>query len=203
MIRQGLRRVLEEHSGWEICGEAATGREAVALARRLRPDVVVMDFAMPELNGLEATRQIRDSLPGTEVVMLTMHDSDQLAREALAAGARGYVMKNDAGRVLVTAVKHLSRHRPFFTRSVSEMISQGFLKPSAGAGDQPRTRLTSREREIVQLIAEGKSTKEVAALLEISVKTAETHRVNLMRKLNLHAVGDLVRYAIRNGIVQP
>lgn len=203
MIRHGLRKVLEDRPGWEVCGEAANGREAVALAKTLRPDVVVMDFAMPELNGLEATRQIRQALPQTEVAILTMYDSDQLAREAVAAGARGFVMKNDAGRVLVTAVEELSHHRPFFTSSVSQMILAGFLNPSAAPDEKMRPRLTAREREIVQLVAEGKSTKEVAALLNISVKTAETHRVNLMRKLDLHSVGELVRYAIRNEIVRP
>ena len=203
MIRHGLRKVLEDRPGWEVCGEAVNGREAVALAKTLRPDVVVMDFAMPELNGLEATRQIRQALPQTEVAILTMYDSDQLAREAVAAGARGFVMKNDAGRVLVTAVEELSHHRPFFTSSVSQMILAGFLNPSAAPDEKPRPRLTAREREIVQLVAEGKSTKEVAALLNISVKTAETHRVNLMRKLDLHSVGELVRYAIRNEIVRP
>lgn len=203
MIRQGLRKVLEEHAGWKVCGEAGNGREAVALAKTLRPDVVVLDFAMPELNGLEATRQIRQALPRTEVVILTMYESDRLAREALAAGARGFVMKNDAGRVLVTAIEQLSQHRPFFTSSISEMILNGFLNPAPPAGRKPRSPLTAREREILQLIAEGKSTKEVATLLAISVKTAETHRVNLMRKLGLHSVGELVRYAIRNEIVQP
>lgn len=203
MIRHGLRKVLEEHPDWAVCGEAVNGREAVGLAKRLRPDVVVLDFAMPELNGLEATRQILAALPRTKVLILTMYDSDELAREALAAGARGFVTKNDAGRVLVTAIEQLIQHRPFFTSGVARRMGKGWLSPSAPVGNKPRPPLTAREREIVQLVAEGKSTKEVAALLNISVKTAETHRVNLMRKLDLHSVGELVRYAIRNHIVQP
>ncbi len=203
MIRQGLRKVLEGRPDWRVCGEAVNGRQAVAKAKLLRPDVVVLDFAMPELNGLEATRQIHQALPRTEVVILTMYDSEQLARKALAAGARGFVLKNEAGRVLVTAIEQLSQHRPFFTSSVSEMVLTGFLNPSATGGRKRGSSLTAREREILQLIAEGNSNKEVAALLNISVKTAETHRVNLMRKLDLHSVGELVRYAIRNEIVQP
>lgn len=198
MVRQGLRAVIEEQPGWTICGEAATGREAVNQARQLHPDIVVMDFTMPELNGLEATRQIRAALPRTEVLILTMHASEGLARELLAAGARGYLLKSDAGQLLVAAVTALAQHKPYFTAKVSALVLEGYLHPET----RENPALTPREREILQLIAEGKSSKEVADTLGISVKTAETHRVNLMRKLNLRSVSEVVRYAIRNKIVE-
>lgn len=199
MVRKGLRATIEAHRGWEVCGEAVTGREAVAKARELRPNIVVMDFAMPDLNGLEATRQIRALLPQSEVLILTMHDSERLVPALLAAGARGYMLKTDAGESLVAALEALAEHRPYFTPKVSALVLQGYLNPKT----QEVPELTPREREIVQLIAEGKATKEVAEVLGISLKTAETHRTNLMRKLDLHSTADLVRYAIRNHIVQP
>ena len=201
MVRQGLRRVIEEQKGWSVCGEANTGRQAVAKAKQLRPEIVITDFSMPELNGLEATRQIRAALPRTEVLILTMHDSEQLVREVLAAGARGYILKTDAGNSLVAAVTALAQHKPYFTSKVSELVLEGFLNPQNLRADDGTGRLTPREREIVQLLAEGKSNKEVASILGISVKTAETHRTNIMRKLELHSMGELVRYAIREKIV--
>lgn len=205
MVRRGLRATLTEQPGWDVCGEAATGRQAVELAAELKPDVVVLDLSMPELSGLEATRQIRKAAPRAEVLILTMHESENLVREVLTAGARGYVLKNDAGRVLVQAVENLSQHKPYFTAKVSEVVLDQFLKPAPApaAPDTRPSRLTSREREILQLIAEGKSNKEVADCLGISVRTAETHRTNLMRKLNLHSVSDVTRYAIRNQIIEP
>ncbi len=199
MLRKGLRATIETQRGWEICGEARTGREAVAKTRELRPDVVVMDIQMPELSGMEATRQIRESLPRTEVLILTMHESERLVRELLAAGARGYMLKTDASELLIPAVQALAEHKPYFSSKVSAVVLDGFLNPATQASPE----LTPREREIVQLIAEGKSTKEVAQVLGISVKTADTHRTNLMRKLNLHSPADVTRYAIRNQIVQP
>ncbi len=199
MVRKGLRATIEGHPGWEVCGEARTGREAVAKARELCPDVIVMDFTMPELNGMEATRQIRAALPLTEVLILSMHESEKLVRELLAAGARGYLLKTDAGEFLVAALKALSEHKPYFTPKVSAVVLQGYLNPEA----QESPDLTPREREILQLIAEGRATKQIAETLGISVKTAETHRTNLMRKLDLHSTADVVRYAIRNQIVQP
>ncbi len=199
MVRKGLCATIQGHVGWEVCGEARTGREAVAKARELRPDVVVMDFAMPELNGMEATRQIRAAVPRTEILILSMHESEKLVREMLAAGARGYLLKTDAGEFLISALQALSEHKPYFTPKVSAMVLDGFLNPEAQEG----TELTPREREIVQLIAEGKATKEIADTLGISVKTAETHRTNLMRKLDLHSTAEVVRYAIRNQMVQP
>lgn len=204
MIRAGLRKVLEGRSDWTVCGEAVNGREAVAKARELKPDVVVLDFAMPELNGLEVIRQIRATLPHTEVLILTMHESEQLAREAVAAGARGFVLKSDAGETVAAAVEQLSQHRSYFTATVSQMVLQDYLHPAELTEEIViGNRLTAREREIVQLIAEGRSSKEVADALGISVKTAETHRANLMRKLGLHSVSELVHYAIRNQIVEP
>jgi DNA-binding NarL/FixJ family response regulator len=199
MVRQGLRAVIEEQPGWEVCGEARTGREAVKKAHELKPDIVVMDFTMPELNGMEATRQIRAALPRTKVLILTMHESEELIPEVLAAGALGYMLKSDAGTELVDAIQSLAAQKPYFTSKVSTMVLKGYLNPATRESPV----LTPREREIVQLVAEGKSTKEVADKLKISPKTADTHRTNIMRKLNLHSVSELVRYAIRNKLVEP
>jgi len=200
LIRQGLRKALEERPGWTICGEASSGREAVSKALELRPDVVVLDVTMPALNGLEATRQIRRALPKTEVLILTMHDSERLAGEALAAGARGFLLKTDLGDTLLRAVEHLSRHEPFFTSKVAKLVLNGFF--NLERSEVTEDRLTPREREIVQLLAEGKSNKEIAVTLSISVHTAETHRSNIMYKLGLHSMSELVRYAIREHIIQ-
>jgi len=200
VVRQGLRRLLETQPGWEVCGEAASGREAVAKARQLKPDVAVLDFSMPELNGAEATRQIVKETPRTEVMILTMHDAEQLVREVLEAGAHGYVLKSDASRDLVAAVQALLAHKTFLSPAVSKVVVEGYLRGSEV--ETPADRLTPREREIVQLVAEGKSNKEIATALSISIKTVEAHRSHLMHKLNLSSVGELVRYAIRNKIVE-
>jgi DNA-binding NarL/FixJ family response regulator len=158
---------------------------------------------MPELNGLDAARRIRKLLPATEVVILTLHFSEQLVREIVEAGARAYIMKADAEKDLIAAVEALADHRSFFTARAGEIVLDGYRKPrTAGDGKGPTSRLTSREREIVQLLAEGKSSKEVAVSLGISVKTAETHRANIMRKLELHSVSELVRYAVKNQIIE-
>jgi DNA-binding NarL/FixJ family response regulator len=204
IIRRGLKDLLTSRSGWEVCAEAKTGREAVTLAEQFKPDVVVMDISMPDLNGLEAARQIRKSLPRTEILILTLHFSDQLVREIVEAGVRAYIMKSDADRDLVAAVEALANHRPFFTARAADMLLDGFRRPKSALdpGTVIRNRLTAREREIVQLLAEGKSSKEVAVSLGISVKTAETHRANIMRKLELHSVSELVRYAVRNQIIE-
>jgi DNA-binding NarL/FixJ family response regulator len=202
VVRKGLRSLLEGHEGLEIVGEASNGREAVDKATVLRPDVVVLDIGMPELNGLEATRQIVKATPRTEVLILTVYETEEVIREVLRAGARGYVLKSDAGRLLLSAIEAVSNHKPFFTSRVSELVLAGFLsgetRPDNESAGQP---LTPREREVLQLLAEGKTNKEVAAALGIGLKTVETHRMNLMAKLGLHSVVDLVRYAIRNGIV--
>ena len=205
LLRRGLRTLVEAQAGWEVCAEAVTGREAVEKAKVTKPDVVVMDLSMPLLNGLEATRQIRKLLPEVEVLILTLHDSDQLVPELLEAGARGYLLKSDSERELVVAIQALRRHKSYFTSRVTEMLLQGYLQPP-GVEEKASKRggvLTAREREILQLLAEGKSSKEVATSLNISVKTAETHRANIMRKLNLHSMSALVRYAVRNKIIEP
>jgi DNA-binding NarL/FixJ family response regulator len=204
VVRRGLRELLEAQPGWQIVAEARTGREAVALAERLRPDVAVLDLAMPELNGLEATRRIHRDLPETEVLVFTMHQSEQLMREALRAGARGFLLKSDAAERLVAAVATLVVHRPFFSARVSEMLLDAFVRGSASPGeDGVPEALTAREREIVQLLSEGLSNKEISEVLAISVKTAETHRATIMRKLGLGSLAELVRYAIRNRIIEP
>ena len=204
VVRRGVRALLEAQPGWKVTGEAANGREAVEMAKELKPTVVVMGISMPELNGLEATRQILKAAPKTEVVILTTQESEQLVREVFAAGARGYVLKSDAACDLVAAVKALCQHKPFFTPTVSEILLEAYrmIPTRGGKRTQGNSHLTPREREVVQLLAEGKTNKEVAKSLGISAKTAETHRSNLMRKLNLHSVSDLVRYAIRNKIVE-
>lgn len=203
LVREGLRRVLARRDDWEICGEAGNGSEALELTRKLQPDLAIVDFAMPEMNGLEVARQILAESSDTEVLLLTMHESDGLVREALAAGVRGFVLKSDAGRELVHAVETLLQHKPAFTGKVAQMVLTGYLNPAEIESGSAQDRLTRREREVVQLLAEGKSSKEAADVLGISVNTAETHRSNVMRKLNLHSVADLVRYAIRNGLAQP
>ncbi len=203
IVRRGVRALLETHPGWKVCGEAATGAEAVKQAKRLRPDVAVVDVTMPDLSGFEATRQIREAVPQTEVLILTVHESEQALRELLDAGALGYVSKSDLDLNLVAAVESLLRHKPFFSSRVSEMMLEGYLKrvPSKPAGTALTT-LTPRQREIVRLLAEGKTNKEVAAALGISVKTTETHRNNIMRKLQLRSFSDLVRYAVRHKLVE-
>ena len=202
LIRKGIASTLAEVPGWTVVGEACNGREAVEMAQNLRPDIVVLDMTMPELNGLEATRQILANRTGERVLILTAHESEQLVREVLNAGAQGYVLKSDAGRALVSAVEALLDGRPFFTSKVARIVLDGFLRSPEGApnADVAQT-LSPREREIVQLLAEGKSNKEVARALGITVKTAETHRGNIMRKMEFASLSDLIRYAIRNNIV--
>jgi DNA-binding NarL/FixJ family response regulator len=205
VVRKGLRSILEEQPGWEVAGEACDGREAVDKVRTTKPDVSVVDVSMPGLNGLEATRQMLRNDPSTKVLILTMHESDPLIREVLDAGARGYLLKSDASRDLVSAIEAIRRNKTYFTARVAQLVLDGYLdkKPRTPAeNDVPSSRLTPRQREIVQLLAEGKSSKEVAVALNLSVKTAETHRANIMRRLNCHSVSELVRYAIRNNIIQ-
>jgi DNA-binding NarL/FixJ family response regulator len=205
LLRRGVKTLLQSHAGWEVCGEANTGREAVAKAKELKPDIVILDISMPDLNGVDAAKRIRKGSPDTEVLILSVHFSDQLIREILEAGVRGYVVKSDSDRDLVIAVETLANHKPFFTPRATEVMLTSFHegKIKADLPEATRDRLTPREREIVQLLAEGKGSKEVASSLYISVKTAETHRANIMRKLQAHTVSELVRYAIRNRIIEP
>jgi DNA-binding NarL/FixJ family response regulator len=200
VVRTGLRTLLETKRGWQVCAEAANGREAVEKAGKLKPDVAVLDIGMPLLNGIEATRQIRKVSPETEILILTMHDSEVMIQGVLEAGARGYILKDDADRNLLAAVEALRHHKPYLSPRVTAAAPNTALPaegPMAG-----RRRLTPREREILQLLAEGKGNKEIAEFLSISVKTAETHRANIMLKLNFHSITELVRYAVRNQIIQ-
>ncbi len=191
--------MIQRQPGWEICGEAATGREAVAQAEKLKPDIVIMDVGMPELNGLDATRQIRRVLPKVEVLIFTANETEEIVRQVFQAGARGYLLKTEASKHLMPALEMLCKHRTYFSSKVSEMIFSGYLQGRVGVEDSA---LTPRERETVQLIAEGKSNKEIAELFGISIKTVETHRAAIMRKLKLDSFAGLVRYAIRNGIIE-
>jgi DNA-binding NarL/FixJ family response regulator len=205
VVRRGLSTLLQTHEDWEICGEAKDGREAVEMAKQLKPDVVILDVGMPNLNGLAATRQLAQQNPNQKIIVLTITDSDEVIREALDAGARGFVLKSDAARDLVSAVEALQRNRMFFTPRVNDMVLAGFLDKGHNGtrGESPKVpRLTPREREVVQLLAEGKSSKEVACALNLSTKTAETHRSNIMRKLGFHSIRDIVVYAIKNNIIQ-
>jgi DNA-binding NarL/FixJ family response regulator len=201
VMRSGLRTILEAYNGWQVCGEAREGHEAVRLALELKPDIAVIDLAMPGLDGLEVTRQIKKELPRTEVLIFTMHETENMIRAVIAAGARGYVLKSDAGLKLIEAVEALSRHEPYFTPKASETLLEGFIK-SYGELDKASI-LTDREREIVQLLVAGKVNKEIADVLNISVRTVETHRATIMRKLGINSIVELVLYAVRNNIVQP
>jgi DNA-binding NarL/FixJ family response regulator len=201
VVRRGIIELLAAHPGWEVCGEAGDGREAIEKVARLRPELVVLDIGMPNMNGLEATRQIMRNNPLQKVIILTVTDAVNVVRAVLEAGARGFVLKDDAARDLVLAIEALQNDRNFFTARVAKMILEGYLKSGTQKQSEQPT-LTAREREIVQLLAEGKGSKEVASILDLSVKTVETHRANLMRKMGFHSVSELVIYAIRNHIVQ-
>ncbi|PYU32118.1 MAG: DNA-binding response regulator [Acidobacteria bacterium] len=205
VVRRGVRTLLESQPGWVVSGEAATGREATEKVTQLKPDVVILDISMPDLNGLEATRHIVRNSPKTKVLLLTIHESERVMAEMLEAGALGYVLKSDAAESLVAAVRALRQGKPFFTCRMSEMVLKGYLKRGTRNGEVAMTPrdLSPRERAVVQLLVEGKRNKEIASALGISVRTAESHRANIMRKLELHSVTELVRYAIHNKIVEP
>ena len=201
LVRSGLRRLLEAHPGWTVCGEAVTWREALALAQQLVPDIAVLDLEMPKLNGLEATRKIKRTAPSTDILILTTHDSKKSMRALLTAGVRGFLLQSDALRQVVLAVETLAAHKPFFPTAVSETLLKAFLKIAKSDGIAGS--LTSREQEIVQLVAEGNSAKQIASRLGISTKTVETHRSKIARKLGVKSRVDIVRYAMRNGLVMP
>ena len=198
VVRKGLRALLDSKRGWKVCAEAANGRDAITKAKALKPDVAILDIGMPGLNGVEATRQIRRVSPNTEVLILSAHGSESLVREVIEAGASGYLLKEDADHSLFAAVDALRRHAPFFTAKIGMWVARHKRSLQTKT---PKTRLSPRQRETLQLHAEGKTNKEVAAILNISVKTVETHRANIMLRLDLHSVTDLVHYAIRNEIV--
>jgi len=204
VVRKGIISLLSQRPDWQVCAEAGDGREAVKLAEKFHPNVAILDLSMPGLNGLEATRQIRHDAPQTEILVFSMYEDEQFVRELLSAGARGYVLKSDMGGQLLNAVDTVVNHKPFFTSAVAERVLEGFLRltsKSESAGEHGS--LTAREREIVQLLAESKSNKEIADVLKISVKTVQTHRATIMRKLGIGSIVELVHYAIRNKLVAP
>jgi two-component system, NarL family, response regulator NreC len=203
VVREGMRTLIENQPGWEVCGMAMNGQEAVDTAKKLKPEVVVLDMTMPELDGLEALRQIKRALPNTEVVIFSAHHSEEVIEQLFDAGAKSYIQKSDASRYLVAAIKSLAQHKPFFTPEISQILFAKFLSAGACKGQSGLEHaLTAREREIVRLLAEGHSNKEIASSLGISTRTAETHRASLMRKLGIESLAALVRYAIRNNIIE-
>lgn len=201
IVRSGVRQLIEKEAAWEVCGEAGDGRSAVTLAEKLEPDVAILDFAMPGLNGLDAARQIKRLVPKTEILIFTGEESEQLIHDVFAAGARSYILKSDISQHLIVAVHALAERRHYFTSRISEIVFARYIDGASGAGKPKTEGLTPREREIVQLLGEGKSNKEVGFLLGISIKTVESHRAATMRKLRLDSFADLVRYAIRNKII--
>jgi DNA-binding NarL/FixJ family response regulator len=203
LIRRGVRDLLAARSGWQVVGEACNGTEAVRKTVNLKPDIAILDFSMPELNGPGAAAQIAEQVPETGVVVLTMHDSEQVMREVLQAGARGLVLKSDADRDLLEAVEALAKKRHFFTTRLSELVLGGYL---AGTAENEKEKnkvaqLTERECEVMRLLADGMSSKEAATRLQISIRTVESHRINISRKLGFNSIAKLVHYAIRHGIV--
>jgi DNA-binding NarL/FixJ family response regulator len=204
LTRAGLRYLLEKQTDWNVCGEASNGRIAVEMAKKLRPDVAILDMSMPELNGLEATRHILKNQPNAKILIYTMHETERVIIDVLDAGALGIVLKSDAGENMVTAVESIAKGRRFFTSRVAETVVEAYLskRTTAETDSHSQVVLTTREREVVQLLAEGKSNKEVADRLGISARTAEGHRAEIMRKLRFESLAELIRYAIRNGIVE-
>jgi two-component system response regulator NreC len=198
LVRQGLKGLLE-HEGYVVVGEASDGQEALRQTESVRPDIVVMDISMPTINGLNAAREILKTSPMTKTILLTQHDEKQYVSEALEVGVKGYVLKNQAGSDLLQAIKQVARGQVYLSPGVTQAVVESYQSKSEKAGPQ----LTLRERQVLQLIAEGKSTKDIASLLGVSVKTAESHRTRLMHKLDIHETASLVRYAVRHGIVQP
>jgi DNA-binding NarL/FixJ family response regulator len=199
VVRSGIRHIIENQPGWAVVAEAADGKDAIAQAIATNPDVAILDYRLPLLNGIQVTRQIRRRVPSVEVLIFTMHDEENLLHELLEAGARGYVLKSEAQQHLISAIQALADRRPFFTGRASEALLKAFLTDMSKVA-QP---LTSRELGIIQLVAEGHSNKQIGAVLNLSIKTVETHRASVMRKLGFHSAAGLVRYAIRNNIIEP
>jgi two-component system response regulator NreC len=197
LVRQGIKSLLERE-GFQVAGEAGDGQELVRIATELQPDIAVLDIGMPLMNGLVAARELKHACPKTKTILLTRHDEDQYVIEALRAGIRGYVLKNQAATDLVLAIQQVGRGQVYLSPGISSVVVDAYLSKSS-LPDDP---LSAREHEVLQLIAEGKSTKDVAAILGISVKTAESHRSRLMQKLDIHETASLVRYAVRRGLVQ-
>ena len=206
LVRQGLRTLLEARPGWAVCGEAVTGREAIEKARQLQPDIIVLDIHMPETDGLQAARVIRAANPRSEILILTVDDSDEAVRDASEAGAQGIVMKGDTADDLIVAVAALARHEPFYTSRAPGMVKRDSLRPLGTDPTQPDAvpaKLTNRERDIVVGVSKDQIHKQIAATLNISPKTVESHRRNIMRKLGLKSTAKLVRYAMHHGLVRP
>jgi len=201
LIRRGARSVLHSRHGWKVVGEATNGREAVQKALELKPDVAVIDISMPELDGVEAVRQVRAAVPDTKILVLTMHESDQMVQRSLEAGADGYVLKSDLTDCLAKAVKAVSEGKRFLTPKVSEIVLEGFLKTAGQHEERAGARPTPRELEIICLLAEGKTNKEVSARLGITVRTVETHRAKIMLKLGVHSLAELIHFALSQGII--
>ena len=197
LVRQSLKALLERE-GIHVAGEAADGQELISVASNVRPEVAVVDISMPLMNGVEAAIELRRASPQTRTILLTRHDEDQYVTESLRAGVKGYVLKNQAANDLIHAIQHVSRGGFYLSPSISQTVVNSYLSKTA----RPADPLTSRERQVLQLISEGKTTKDVACLLGISAKTAESHRARLMRKLDIHETASLVRYAIRTGVIQ-
>jgi len=205
IVRQGVCALITSQPGWEVCGEARTGREAIAMAGESRPDIIVMDLLMPDLNGLDAARQIKKKLPLVEILILSGHEDTELIQTVFDAGIRAFIFKSQDRTHLVPAINSLLARKPYLTPRISEVLFSRFENRDTGAAKETRAdaALTAREREIIQLLAEGRSNKEVASSLDISIKTVETHRASIMRKLGIDRLSDLVRYAIRKKIIEP
>lgn len=199
-VRRGIRQLLDSKPYYQVVGEAANGREGLQLAREVRPDIAILDYSLPELNGLDLSHALKRELPRIEILLYTMHDREEIVTEILRAGVRGFVLKSDPEKHLIAALDALSIRRSYFSGSISDTLLDQFLesKPHPLASS-----LTHREREVVQQVAEGRINKEIAARLDISIKTVETHRASAMRKLKLRTTADLVRYAVRNQLIQP
>jgi DNA-binding NarL/FixJ family response regulator len=202
VMRNGLKLLLERQPNFEVAGEAGNGREAVEICEKLKPDVLVLDIAMPNLNGIEAARQISAKLPHIAIVILSMHSDESYVLRALKAGARAYLLKDSAETDLINAIRAVSEGKAFFSPAISKMLVEDYIRRLEQRGvEDSYELLTTREREILQLLAEGKSNKEVAAMLNLSLYTVETHRGNILQKLNLHSVPELILYAVRKGVI--